>query len=182
MGDTAYFVTFRQVDPLFSADLSDPTSPKIIGSLKIPGFSNYLFPYGDGRLLGIGQNADESTGATGSIKLSMFDINNPAEVSETAKKDVPATYSEALYNHKATLADSGKNIIAFPAYGEVGINYFIYSFENGEFTEKLRVTLDIQGESCRGLYIDDIFYIVTPYEIQYFELDGFEPIGSLSLK
>lgn len=54
MGDTGYFVTYRQVDPLFSVDLSDPENPKILGELKIPGFSEYLHPYGDGKLLGIG--------------------------------------------------------------------------------------------------------------------------------
>ena len=53
-GDTGYFVTFRQVDPLFSVDLTDPASPQIIGELKIPGFSEYLHPYGEGQLLGIG--------------------------------------------------------------------------------------------------------------------------------
>ena len=79
------FVTFRQVDPLFSVDLKNPKEPKIIGALKIPGFSNYLFPFGDGKLLGIGQDADENTGRTGGIKLSLFDISNPANVTESAK-------------------------------------------------------------------------------------------------
>ena len=74
MGDTAYFVTFRQTDPLFSADLSDPTNPKILGELKIPGFSEYMYPYGDGLLLGFGMDADEYTGRTGDLKLSMFNI------------------------------------------------------------------------------------------------------------
>ena len=58
MGDAGYFVTFRQIDPLFSVDLSDPENPKVIGELKIPGFSEYLHPYGDGRLLGIGMAVD----------------------------------------------------------------------------------------------------------------------------
>ena len=119
MGETAYFVTFRQVDPLFSADVSDPYNPKIIGSLKIPGFSSYLFPYGD-KLLGIGRNADEQTGRAGLMKLSMFDISDPSNVTESSKTDVPATYSEALYSHKATLADYGKNIIGFSVYGDNG--------------------------------------------------------------
>lgn len=124
MGDTAYFVTFRQVDPLFSADVSDPTEPKIIGSLKIPGFSNYLFPFGDGKLFGIGQNADEKTGRTTGMKISMFDISDPANVTECAKTDLNAPYSEALSNHKATLTDSNKNLIGFPAYG--GANNTVY--------------------------------------------------------
>lgn len=181
MGDTAYFVTFRQVDPLFSADVSDPYSPKIIGSLKIPGFSRYLFPYG-GKLLGIGQNADEQTGKTGLMKLSMFDISDPANVTESSKTDISAKYSEALYNHKATLADYGKNIIGFPAYGNRGLLYFVYSYEDGKFVQKLKADLDIRSQQdCRGLYIGKVFYIAAPYELQYYDLETFKLLGTLDL-
>lgn len=181
MGDTAYFVTFRQVDPLFSADVRDPKNPKIIGSLKIPGFSNYLFPYGD-KLLGIGQNADEQTGRTGLMKLSMFDINDPANVTESSKTDVPAEYSEALYNHKAIIADYGKNIIGFPVYGNTGFEYLVYSYENGKFIQKLNAEFDINNsQDFRGLYIGNIFYIVTSYELRYYDLVTFEPLGRLKL-
>lgn len=181
MGDAAYFVTFRQVDPLFSADLSDPYNPKIIGSLKIPGFSNYLFPYGD-KLLGIGQNADEQTGKTGLMKLSMFDISDPSNVTESSKTDVPAKYSEALYNHKATLANYGKNIIGFPVYGNTGLEYLVYSYEDGKFVQKLKAGLDMKNQQdCRGLYIGKVFYIAAAYELQYYDLETFEPLGALKL-
>ena len=182
MGDVAYFVTFRQVDPLFSADLSDPKNPKIIGSLKIPGFSSYLFPYG-GKLLGIGQNADEQTGKTGSLKLSMFDISNPSNVTESSKTDLPAYSSESLYNHKATLADYGKNLIGFPAWGSYGVEYYVYSYRDGKFVQRLKAELNIKTEqNCRGLYIENVFYIASPYELQYYNINTFELIGKLSLK
>ena len=181
MGDAAYFVTFRQVDPLFSADVSDPYNPKIIGSLKIPGFSNYLFPYGD-KLLGIGRNADEKTGKAGLMKLSMFDISDPANVTEGSKTDIPASNSEALYNHKATIADFGKNIIGFPTFGNTGLNYFVYSYEDGKFVMRLKAELDItRNQECRGLYIGKVFYIASYYELQYYNLDTFEPLGTLRL-
>ncbi len=181
MGNTAYFVTFRQVDPLFSADVSDPHNPKIIGSLKIPGFSRYLFPYGD-KLLGIGQNADEQTGRSGLMKLSMFDISDPSNVTESSKTDISAKYSEALYNHKATLADYGKNIIGFPAYGNSGLLYFVYSYEDGKFVQKLKTELNIENQqNCRGLYIGKVFYIAAPYELQYYDLETFELLGTLKL-
>ena len=181
MGETAYFVTFRQVDPLFSADVSDPYNPKIIGSLKIPGFSSYLFPYGD-KLLGIGRNADEQTGRAGLTKLSMFDISDPANVTEGSKTDIPAKYSEALYDHRATLADYGKNIIGFSAYGNTGLDYFVYSYEGGEFVLRLKADFDITGnQECRGLYIGKVFYIATFYELQYYDLETFEPLGTLKL-
>lgn len=181
MGDAVYFVTFRQVDPLFSADVSDPYNPKIIGSLKIPGFSNYLFPYGD-KLLGIGRNADERTGRAEGMKLSMFDISDPSNVTEGSKTDIPASNSEALYNHKATIADFGKNIIGFPTFGDTGLNYFVYSYEDGKFVQKLKAGLDItRNQECRGLYIGKVFYIASPYELQYYNLDTFEPLGTLRL-
>lgn len=181
MGDTAYFVTFRQVDPLFSADVSDPYSPKIIGSLKIPGFSRYLFPYGD-KLLGLGQNADEQTGRSGLMKLSMFDISDPSNVTESSKTDISAKYSDALYNHKATIADYGKNIIGFPAYGNSGLLYFVYSYEDGKFVQKLKTELNIENQqNCRGLYIGKIFYIAAPHELQYYDLETFRLLGTLKL-
>ena len=181
MGNTTYFVTFRQVDPLFSADVSDPYNPKIIGSLKIPGFSRYLFPYGD-KLLGIGQNADEQTGRSGLMKLSMFDISDPSNVTESSKTDISAKYSEALYNHKATIADYGKNIIGFPAYGNSGLLYFVYSYEDGKFVLKLKTELNIENQqNCRGLYIGKIFYIAAPHELQYYDLETFRLLGTLKL-
>lgn len=182
MGDVAYFVTFRQVDPLFSVDVSNPKNPKIIGALKIPGFSNYLFPYGDGNLLGIGQNADEKTGRTGSMKLSMFNISDPSNVTENDKTDIPAVHSEALYNHKAVLADYGRNIIAFSAYGTYKQNcFFVYSYENGQFVKKLEVETKNTG-ICRGIYIGKIFYIVTDHSLDSYNLANFEKLGCLELK
>lgn len=183
MGDTVYFVTFRQVDPLFSADVSDPTAPKITGSLKIPGFSNYLFPFGDGKLFGIGQNADEKTGRTTGMKISMFDISDPANVTECAKTDLNAPYSEALSNHKATLADSKKNLIGFPAYG--GSNntvYYIFSFEDGKFVKKAEADLPYINSGCRGLYANGDFYIAAPDKIYYSPLEKLDSFKSLELK
>lgn len=77
LGEMAYVVTFRETDPLFAIDLSDPRAPKVLGQLKIPGFSEYLHPLDDGLLLGIGQSVDERGTANG-VKLSMFDVSDPA--------------------------------------------------------------------------------------------------------
>lgn len=183
MGDTAYFVTFRQVDPLFSVDVSDPHNPKIIGALKIPGFSNYLFPYGNGKLFGIGKNADEYTGRTGSIKLSMFDISDPANVTESDKTDVNADYSAALYNHKAVLCDYNKNIISFAAYGYTAQqSLYVYSYENGKFIPRLTEEVGINDSIVRPMYIGNIFYVVCENKVRYFDINTFEKIGSISLK
>ena len=116
------------------------------------------------------------------MKLSMFDISDPANVTESSKTDVPAKYSEALYNHKATLANYGKNIIGFPVYGNTGLEYLVYSYEDGKFVQKLKAGLDItRNQECRGLYIGKVFYIASYYELQYYNLDTFEPLGTLRL-
>ena len=85
MGDTGYFVTYRNTDPLFSVDLSDPYQPRVIGELKVTGFSEYLHFWGDDQLLGIGYETDPETGRTQGLKLSMFDISDPANMKEVNK-------------------------------------------------------------------------------------------------
>ncbi|MXW07852.1 MAG: hypothetical protein F4Z87_06990, partial [Gammaproteobacteria bacterium] len=78
MGPQAYIVTFRQIDPLYALDLSDPTDPKALGELKITGFSSYLHPVGDNLLLGVGQEADED-GVIEGLQISLFDTSDPTD-------------------------------------------------------------------------------------------------------
>ncbi|MCL2089452.1 MAG: beta-propeller domain-containing protein [Oscillospiraceae bacterium] len=114
-GDRMYMVTFRQVDPFFVIDLSDPTAPKVLGELKIPGFSNYLHVYSENLVIGLGQEADWN-GRTQGMKVSLFDVSdeeNPIEVSKYVFTEDGA-YSDALYNHKSFMFSKEKDIIAFP--------------------------------------------------------------------
>lgn len=74
MGERAFLVTFRQVDPLFALDLSDPTDPQVMGELKIPGYSDYLQPLNENHLLAIGRGADEATGLFQELQVSIFNI------------------------------------------------------------------------------------------------------------
>lgn len=181
MGDMAYFVTFRQVDPLFSVDLSNPQKPKIVGSLKIPGFSNYLFPYGENLLLGIGQDADENTGASRGVKLSMFDIKNPADVRETAKEILDINSSDALFSHKNAMILPEKNIIGFDAWDNTRA-YMIYSFENRKFVKRAQVDLGTTGLYAKGLYIGNEIYIVTTDSITVLDINSFDKVGEISFK
>lgn len=106
MGDTAYLVTFYQTDPLFVLDLSDPASPRVTGELKIPGFSSYLHPYAENLLIGIGTAGDEN-GATGQLKISLFDVGNmqePKEISAVVFDDRAFSDSAAQYDHHAYLS------------------------------------------------------------------------------
>lgn len=180
MGDTGYFVTFRQVDPLFSVDLSDPSDPKIIGELKIPGFSEYLHPYGEGLLLGIGMDVDESGTTTEGVKLSMFDISDPSSVQEIQTYVIDGMYSTNVYDYKAVFADAEKNLFGFTAYGD-SPEYCMFSYdaENG-FTEVFSRTLGGYGDT-RGLYVGDVFYLVEGRTVESYTLNGFEKIDDIVL-
>jgi uncharacterized secreted protein with C-terminal beta-propeller domain len=129
LGDRAYLVTFVQVDPLFTVDLSDPYNPKILGELKIPGYSEYLHPYDENHIIGIGKEVDPSIDADkvhtpGAIyytailglKIALFDVSdfeNPKEVAKVVIGD-RGTDSPALYDHKAFLFDREKELLVIP--------------------------------------------------------------------
>ena len=180
VGKTGYFVTFRQVDPLFSVDLSDPAAPKILGELKIPGFSEYLHPYGDGLLLGIGMDVDESGVTTEGVKLSMFDISDSSDVREVQKYVIEDMYGTDVYDYRSVFVDVEKNLFGFTAYGS-GQKYYIFSYdENKGFRQEFERTLGGYG-STRGLYIGDRFYLVSGNTIEAYALDGFEKVGDLVL-
>jgi hypothetical protein len=101
IGDLAYVVTFRQIDPLYVIDLSDPANPVEAGELKIPGYSAYLHPVGDGLLLGVGQDATD-TGRTTGTQLSLFDVSDPADPQRISTLPIGG-YSEVEWDHKAFL-------------------------------------------------------------------------------
>ena len=183
MGDTAYFVTFKETDPLFSADLSDPTNPKLIGSLKIPGFSEYLHPYGEGLLLGIGMDVDESGVTTNGVKISMFDISNPADVKEIHKTVLENVYgSAALYDYKAVLIDEEKNMIGFPTYGE-NEKYYVFNYHSEVGFEKV-MEEEINNTSwmdVKGLYSGERLYIVGGNVIESYQIPTYKKVDDIVL-
>jgi uncharacterized secreted protein with C-terminal beta-propeller domain len=110
-GDRAFVVTFREPDPFYSLDLSDPTSLKAVGELEIPGFSNYLHPItvpGDNEeqqdlIIGVGRHVDERTGRSGGLQVSLFDVSdfaNPQRI-QNFVENCDYSSSEAQYDHKA---------------------------------------------------------------------------------
>ncbi len=114
IGDLAYIVTFRQVDPLFAIDLSNPESPKVLGELKIPGFSDYMHPLDDDHLLTIGRDIDEETQRDNGTALQIFDVSDPVNPMLAHKALVGEGYSEANHNHKAFNFYAEKGLLAFP--------------------------------------------------------------------
>ena len=105
MGDAGYVVTFRQTDPLYTLDLSDPSAPRVRGELKIPGYSAYLHPVGDGLLLGVGQDADEETGQVQGLQLSLFDVSDLAKPARLQQLKLGDRFSSSAveWNHHAFL-------------------------------------------------------------------------------
>jgi len=124
IGDRAYIVTFMLTDPLFVIDLKNPTSPKVLGKLKIPGFSNYLHPYDESHLIGFGMDTkviSEGGGdraQTKGMKIAIFDVSNVSKPVQEFMTTIggAGTYSEVLNNHKALLFSKEKNLLALPVF------------------------------------------------------------------
>lgn len=182
MGDTGYFVTYKQIDPLFSVDLSDPKNPKILGELKIPGFSEYLHPYGEGLLLGIGMDVDETGTITNGVKISMFDISDPTDVKETDKYVIEGAMStDVSYNYKTALVDVEKNLIGFIAYGNGEADYYVFSYDEDGFSCEFEKNMVGYNSNVRGIYAGDKFYIVTGTTVESFMLESFDKVDDLVL-
>lgn len=192
MGDKGYIVTFRQIDPLFVIDLTNPSAPRLVGELKIPGFSNYLHPISENVLLGIGQNIDEKTGRQEGIKLSLFDVSDdtrPREIKNLVLGS-SGSHAEVLYNHKALMLNLDKDMIGFTAQlsnitGDLERDYF-----NGalilEVKEDGSIKLLKQIPSGglypsyvnRIIYIGDFLYYVQDDSIRTFNMDNLQEIKS----
>lgn len=200
MGDTAYMVTFKQVDPLFVIDVSNPRKPKVKGKLKIPGFSSYLHPYDKDTLLGIGRDVEvnENGGTTTKgIKIALFDVSNvskPREI-DSLILGSRSSHSESLNNHKAVLFSKEKNMLVIP------FNDYNYGDSKERFNGAAVVLVDATfgirlkgkishsyGENNpwrsniqRTLYIDDVLYSMSQQKIQSNSIESLKTIDSVKL-
>jgi len=120
MGDRAYFVTFKKIDPLFVIDLSEPTNPSVLGELHIPGYSDYLHPYDETHLIGVGKHTVEADQGDFAwyqgIKISLFDVSNvtnPVQVDNIIIGD-RGSDTPVLYDHKAFLFDRARELLVIP--------------------------------------------------------------------
>ncbi|MGN0343066.1 MAG: beta-propeller domain-containing protein [Roseburia sp.] len=184
IGDMGYFVTYENTDPLFSVDLSDPENPVLVGELSVTGFSDYLHPWDEEHLLGIGYETDPDTGNRLGLKLSMFNISDPANVYEEAKcvlKDTDSGVvlgSPALDDYKSVLVSSEKNIIGLMlldySQGNAGV-YTVFTYENGAFScmderelsegAYQRNLYGAYWNTCRSLYVGDRIYVMDGSEL-----------------
>lgn len=158
LGDRGYVVTFRQIDPLFVIDLSDPRRPRIAGELKIPGFSNFLYPLPDHHLLAVGQDAD-AQGVTQGFALKIFDVRNADEPTLAHQYTfIEQGYSEASSDHRAISFHPDTDLISFPFYnyqtGRSSLEVFRASTSDG-FTR-----LGSIGGSPREMTLDDCLVLM----------------------
>ena len=118
MGERCYLVTFKQVDPLFVIDLKDPYNPKVLGYLKVTGYSNYLHPYDETHIIGIGKETTEEGDFAWyqGVKISLFDVSDVKNPVEISKYEIGhrGTDSPVLWDHKAFLFDKSRNLLVIP--------------------------------------------------------------------
>jgi len=187
MGDRCYLVTFKKVDPLFVIDLSDPYNPGVLGYLKVTGYSNYLHPYDETHIIGIGKEAveakEEDFAWYQGLKIALFDVsdvNNPKEIGDPYIIGERGTDSPVLWDHKAFLFDKSRNLMVIPVlvaeideskYPE-GVSADAYGEPVWQGAYVLRVSLDA-GISLQGriTHIEDIaepekgYYFYSPFSV-----------------
>lgn len=191
MGDRCYLVTFKQIDPFFVIDLSSPTDPKVLGELKIPGFSGYLHPYDENHIIGIGKQ-------DGNVKLSLFNVTDVTAPTETTKHIVAGQWSDStvLTDHKAFLFDKSKQLLVLPVslngyYAKhywQGAYVFNITLSDG-FVLKGNVThqeSDVNGWDSnylvkRVLYIENTLYTVSNKKIKMNNLENLQEINEVKL-
>jgi uncharacterized secreted protein with C-terminal beta-propeller domain len=191
IGDIAYFITYHNTDPLFAVDISDPSDPKLLGQVEMTGFSDYLHPFGDNLLLGIGYETDPDTSEQLGVKLTMFDISDPIDLKIVDSVVLDGDYCAAASNYKCALVDVDKNLIGFEAvdFGStISRKYMVYSWKNDHFSKKLSEDLNeaYDEEQIRGLYAGNRFYLVdweeSGYQIQSYNMkEKFKKIEEFKL-
>ena len=207
MGDTGYVVTFQNMDPLFTIDLSDPYSPKVMGELKIPGFSQYLHPVGDGFMLGIGRDTQEiytrdSKGVETVVgfrdvgmKVSLFDVSDPYDPKEVDTLPLGEGWTEVVYNPRALMCDRARGFYGFTMemwnsgsqglkpgqwqQNQWGQSALLLQVENGRLalTAALGINDKFDIYGSRLCFIGDTLYLVFDRGIAVYDYVSFEMTG-----
>ncbi|AJW71392.1 beta-propeller domain-containing protein [Nitrosopumilus adriaticus] len=210
IGERLYLVTFQQIDPFFVIDLSTDT-PKILGELKIPGFSNYLHPYDEEHIIGIGRDTkelDNNRVQQLGIKIALFnvkDVKNPIVADDIVIGD-SSTHSEALFNHKAFFFDKTRGILSIPVNGDVkSLNessskmfapeynrwsgFYVFEIDalngintKGTITHSEEDSRYYGMGEARTFYIDDVLYTASEQHLKMNDFDSLEKINSIKLE
>ncbi len=197
MGEKAYVVTFKQTDPLYVLDLVDPSNPKVAGELKIPGFSRYLHPFDSNHLIGVGNDADENTGTTSGVKVTLFDVTDIADPKVKSELIFGGRLSDTpvSWDHKAFLFDKQKELLVLPVniYNESEAYYYQPDFEGfivmsanlaEGLVEKKRIDFSedtsYYSNTPRSLYIGDYLYLIFNNEIKVVDLKNYSVVKEIS--
>lgn len=164
--DKGYIVTFREIDPFFVVDLSDPKNPQIKGELKIPGYSSYLHPITKDLILGVGKEDNK-------VKVSLFDVSDPSDPKEIDRYYLEEFWSDILNTHHAFLLDRDHKLFFLP--GNKG--GYIFSYEGDKINLKKAIT---QTNALRALYINDYMYIISIDKIVVIDEITFERVNELN--
>jgi len=192
MSDRGYIVTFRQVDPFFAIDLQNPYNPKVLGVLKIPGYSSYLHPYDESHIIGIGKDGS-------AVKISLFDVSNVTDPKEIDNYQVSGRWSDSpvLSDHKALLFNSSKNLLVMP------IITSDYSIWQGAYVFKVTIQegIALRGQIThtentadlgyyyypqpyyvkRSLYIENVLYTISDKKVMMNNLETLDEINKIEL-
>lgn len=205
MGDKGYVVTYRNIDPLFTLNLSDPKNPVVTGELKIPGFSSYLHPISQNLIIGIGENTtplywrDENGNEIVSgikqigIKASLFDVSNPSKPVELKALSIggPGSYTDVGYDHKSFMYIKEKDLVAIrgtftgkPVNGEESREYKSQAVLISVKNNSLDIAKIFDGHLSydtgnRVTYIGDVLYHFTGNEIIAYRLSDYTRLGEL---
>ncbi|WP_202319172.1 beta-propeller domain-containing protein [Archaeoglobus neptunius] len=165
VGDKGYIVTFRQTDPFFVLNLSDPENPEIAGELKMPGFSSYLHPISDTLVLGIGRE-------NGNVKISLFDVTNPEKPEEVDRYVLKEYWSDILNTHHAFLIDKKHKIFFLPAAS----GGYVFSYDSG-----ITLIKAVGMSAKRAVYINDYLYIIGVNKIVSYDENSWKKVGEIEL-
>ncbi|QLH06247.1 beta-propeller domain-containing protein [Nitrosopumilus ureiphilus] len=211
MGDRLYLVTFQQIDPFFVIDLSTD-KPKVLGELKIPGFSNYLHPYDKEHIIGVGRDTKEIENGRVQqlgVKIALFnvaDVKNPKVVDDIIIGD-SSTYSESLNNHKAFFFDKKRDVLSIPINSDANSlkeipsskmiapdynrwsGFYVFDLDKSDgFNLKGTITHSAEDSRYYGMgyartfYIDDVLYTASEEYLKMNYFNNLEQINSIKLE
>ena len=205
MGEIGYVVTFREIDPLYTIDLSDPTAPKVVGELKIPGYSAYLHPIGDGMLLGVGRGPDEE-GRPWGTQVSIFDVSDLADPRRTHLFTLPGHFSDVEFDHRAFLFWPPTGMVALPVVwvedngvinpysGDIISGVVVFRVGPDGIVELGRIAHEPEsgaGDDCpyyahydlvsirRSLVVDGTLFTLSVHGLEGFDLDTLSETASI---
>lgn len=167
IADKGYVVTFKQVDPFYILDLNNPDRPVKTGELKIPGYSSYLHPLSDTKIVGIGKEDNR-------IKISLFDVSDDSSPKELSKYQLDEYWSELLSTHHAFLLDAKHQVFFMP--GSKG--GYVFSYENNQISLVKAIS---QNQVQRALFINDYLYVIGEDKITVLNENDWQSVKELSL-